>query len=340
MKKLYLVTGAGGFVGTEILRILEERRDQGESFDVRALSLPQEADLVPAWVQLAVGDLRDPESLRTFLDRSGYDQACLVHLASIITISSKPDPLVRQVNVEGSRSLLKVAKQEGVDRVLFISSVHAIPESPGTDPIKEVSSYGPDRVHGQYGKTKAEAAQLALDFASQGMDLTILNPSGVFGPLQPGRKNPMYSTIRRIWQGAFPTYIPGGYDFVDVRDLAQGILLAEEGGRTGESYILSGHYLSFRDLQDMVADLGPHPAPRFQVPMGLMKFLAHPVEWGWELFSSSPALMTPYAVSILDSNGHFSSEKARRDFNYQVRPVKETLEDIVDQVRKEEEKKD
>ena len=192
MKKLWLVTGATGHVGTILVSVLQQR-----GAHVRILVLPNSNVAAYSNIGICEGDIRNRESLIPFFDRGGYDCVSLVHCAALITIMSKHDPEVWNINVHGTDNVMSLARDTGVDRIVYVSSVHAIPERPADETITEVSSFSPDLVHGQYAKSKAAAAQIVMDYAKAGLNVSIVHPSGIIGPGDTLSRNHMIRTSRR-----------------------------------------------------------------------------------------------------------------------------------------------
>ena len=138
MKKLWLVTGATGHVGTILVSVLQQRGEH-----VRALVRPNSNIVAHSNVEIYEGDIRNRESLIPFFDRGDYDYVSLVHCAALITIASKHNPEVWNINVHGTNNVMSLARDTGVDRIVYVSSVHAIPERPANEIITEVSSFSP-----------------------------------------------------------------------------------------------------------------------------------------------------------------------------------------------------
>ena len=322
MKKLWLVTGATGHVGTVLVAALRQRGAQ-----VRALVLPGGSASAPPNVEMFEGDIRNRESLIPFFDRGDYDYVSLIHCAALITIASKRDPEVWNVNVHGTENVMRLARETGVDRVVCVSSVHAIPERPAGETITEVGSFSPDLVHGQYAKSKAAAAQIVMRYAKAGLNVSVVHPSGIIGPGDTESRNHMIRTIRAMAEGRISVGLRGGYDFVDSRDVAAGILGCEEKGRPGECYILNGHYIGVLELVNTVRRLRGKKTTRLEAPRFIAKSIAPAVEWFSHAFRREAPLLTPYSVYTLHANGRFSHEKAAREFGYRPRPLEESIRD-------------
>ena len=322
MKKLYLITGATGHVGTVLVPKLVERGEH-----VRVLVRPGQGRTLPDGIEIVYGDITAPESLRPFFEREGYDTVTLLHCAAFITIASGNNPRVWDTNVNGTRNVLELALSTGVDRVVYVSSVHAIPERPKPEVISEVNSFSPDLVHGQYAKSKAAAAQIALDYAAKGLNLSIVHPSGIIGPGDTELRNHMIRTVRAMAKGLIPVAMEGGYDFVDSRDIVEGILACEERGRPGECYILSGRYISVLEIINVVRRHVGKRETRIEVPHAVVRRLASVGEHVAAAFGQRAPIFTPYSVYTLHTNGFFSLEKAKRELGYEPRDIEESLRD-------------
>ena len=320
MKKLYLVTGAAGHLGSVLIQQLLERGER-----VRALVYRERSRGAAAGTEVCYGDITDASSLRPFFDRSGYDRVTLIHCAALITIASAEDSRVWKTNVDGTRTVMSLARDAGVERTVYVSSVHAIPERPGKEVITEVDHFSLDLVRGQYARSKAAAAQAVLEHARAGMDVSIVHPSGIIGPGDADLRNHMIRTIRAMADGRIAAAVEGGYDFVDARDVARGILGCEERGRPGECYILSGHYATILELLNMVRRLVGKKPVSVTVPYGLARAVAAAAEKLSLLLSRKPPLFTPYSIDTLHTNGAFSCEKARKEFGYRPRPLIESV---------------
>ena len=237
MKKIYIVTGANGHLGGTLVRMLSKR---GEA--VRGLVLPGEAPQPFPHVRYYTGDVRDADSMRPLFADAEDAELLVLHTAGLVDIADAVSDRLYDVNVNGTKNMLALCREYGVRRLVYVSSVHAIPEEKSPAVLKEVASFSPERVTGGYAKTKAEATQAVLDAVQAGLDAVVVHPSGIIGPFDTAG-NHLVQLVRDYLRGALPACVRGGYDFVDVRDVAAGCLLALEHGHRGASYILSNrHY--------------------------------------------------------------------------------------------------
>lgn len=293
------VTGARGFLGSTVVRHL---RDAGHE----VLALDRED-----------ADVTSPEQLSEAIGPTDV----IVHCAAIVTIEDIVSPEVHAVNVDGVRNILDVARRHGA-RLVYVSSVHALTEAAPGVLMAEQDHFDPDRVVGAYAKTKAEAAQLVLDATD--VDSVILHPSGILGPGDPGDTN-LTTLVRRFMSGELTSFLEGGHDMVDVRDVADAVVAA---CRTGTGcYLVTGHHLSVREIGEIVTGLVGRRKPVF-IPRWLAAGAAVPAEWIGRLFGRAP-LFTRYSLHALGSGTRFTSARARRDLGFRARPVSETLRDMV-----------
>ncbi len=324
MTKRFLITGATGHVGTVLVSELLDRKEP-----VRVLVRPGCGGHIPPGVEIVQGDVTDPKSLPAFFERKEGETLTLVHCAARVTIASKEDPLVWETNVRGTDAVMQEALRAGVERVIYVSSVHAIPERPVPEVITEVSRFSPDEVSGQYAKSKAAATQLVLDYAAKGLNVSVVHPSGIIGPGDREHRNHMVRSVLAMAKGLIPAGLPGGYDFVDSRDVVQGILACEKEGRPGECYILNGHYITVSDLLNMVRRIRGLPPVRAEVPAAAAKAAVAAAEKLGILLLKKPPIFTPYALETLGTNGRFSHQKASREFGYAPRRLEDSVRDTL-----------
>ncbi len=237
------------------------------------------------------------------------------------------NPLVRKVNVEGTLNVLKSAMRAGVERLMYTSSIHALARVPHGQVVDESVGYDPDNPNGAYDRSKAEATLEVQKAASEGLDAVILCPTGVIGPYD-FRRSMMGDVIRTAAQRKLTPYVEGAYDFVDVRDVADGMLAAYEKGRTGESYILSGQRMSARYLLETVREVTGRNFPSIQIPVHLAEIAARFTPWYYLKSKSSPRF-TPYSLEVLQSNSVISHAKATRELGYHPRPLQISIADAI-----------
>ncbi len=321
MYKTYLVTGATGFLGRTVVSELLSR-----GAAVRALILPGDplAAALPENVERVEGDLCSAAALTPFFSGSGAD-TCVIHTAGIVTVASHPDASLYRVNVDGTRNILRECISHNVGKLVYVSSVHALPEKPKGMTITETDTVSPELVSGEYAKSKAEATALVFAAARDGLNASIVFPSGIIGPgdLAGGSMTTMF---RSFLAGRLPLAVRGGYDFVDVRDVARGIADCTENGQRGCGYILSGHYATIRDMLETLKTATGVRRTVMYLPLGFARGAAAVFESFARPGRKKP-FFTPYSVNVLGSNADFSHSAASRTFGYAPRPLPATLRD-------------
>lgn len=322
MKKLYIITGAGGHLGSALLLAL-----RGADAEKRALLLPGESIPEGVNAQCLTGDVTKPETLAPLFEGAEGYETVVVHAAGIVSIESEVSPKLRAVNVQGTKNILALCKEYKVKRLVYVSSVHAIPEAANMAVMTEIHTFDPQKVIGGYARTKAEATAAVLDAVENGgLDAVVVHPSGILGPYN-GGTNHMVQLVKMVLMGRLPAGVTGGYDFVDVRDVALGCLAAAEKGRKGECYILSNRYCTVRELLAQLRLITRTPRKPC-VPLWIAKLAAPLLQWFARVTRTRP-LFTPYSLHTLGSNSRFSHDKATMELGYSPRDLRLTLEDTV-----------
>jgi dihydroflavonol-4-reductase len=317
---MIVVTGATGHIGNVLLRELTSR---GES--VRVIVLPGE-DISPLdglKVEIAIGDIRDKD----FLMRAFNGADTVYHLAGFISIVPGKKVLLNSINVEGTKNVVEACLKLGIKRLVYTSSIHAVKEPVNGITIDESCPYDPENVLGDYAKSKAQATIEVLKGIERGLNAIIVCPTGVIGPYD-YKNSEMGTLIQNFMCKKLKMYIDGAYDFVDVRDVAHGLILACEKGQRGESYILSGQRISIKELLQVLQQITGVKAPIYKAPVRLIRALGTMITPFFRLFRTKP-LFTAYSVDVLKSNSFVSSEKASRKLGYTKRPIKDSIADTV-----------
>lgn len=325
MKRIYIVTGASGFLGNNIIRMLEH----DDNAEVRAFVLNGESisSLNNLKCSIYYGDVTKADTLNSIFDGSGDAEIFVIHCAAVVYIKSKYNSRVYDVNVNGTKNIVdKVLEYNS--KLIYVSSVHAIPEKSNGDLISEVSIFNPDDVVGLYAKTKAEAARYVMDSVKdKGLNACIVHPSGILGPYDFSNSH-LTALVREIVRGKLPMCVKGGYDFVDVRDVAKGIIMACDKGKKGECYIMSGEFVSIKKLADLVCDVVGKKRIKVVLPIMIAKIVAPFYEMYYNVKGKTP-LFTKYSLYTLSSNSNFSNEKAKRDLGFVTRDITDTVKDMV-----------
>lgn len=315
-----LVTGATGHIGNVLVRLLLER---GEN--VRALIMPGE-DPTPLRgldVEVVEGDVLDYQSLLKAFDHIQV----VYHLAGIISILPGKEQMVQVVNVIGTRNVIQAAQSAGVTRLVYTSSIHALKRVPHGILIDETVPFDTEFAISSYDSSKASASLEILNAVHNGMDAVIVCPTGVIGPYD-FRRSEMGQLILDCVEQKPMLYVDGTYDFVDVRDVAQGLILAGEKGRCGESYILSGERIAVLDIIKIVQEILGKRLFSLKIPMRLANLTANFTPLYYRLTHARPRF-TSYSLATITSNSFISHAKARLELGYLPRPLRESLADTV-----------
>jgi dihydroflavonol-4-reductase len=250
-----LVTGATGFVGWHVARKLLDRGQK-----VRALARNPERLRELEGVEPVKGDLQD----RTSLYRAVAGCEVVYHVAADYRLWTKQPAEMFRTNVEGTRGLLEAARNEGVERVVYTSTVGCIGVPPG-GVGDEGSPVSLQEMAGPYKQSKFLAERVALESAAQGLPVVIVNPTAPVGD-HDFRPTPTGKILVDFVRGAMPAFLDTGLNVVDVRDVAEGHLVACERGRVGERYILGAENLTLEQIFLKLADITGRPAPKVRIP--------------------------------------------------------------------------
>jgi dihydroflavonol-4-reductase len=234
---------------------------------------------------------------------------------------------VWQVNVEGTRNVLDAARRAQVRRLVYTSSIHAIARAPHGVEMDESLGFDANNPYGEYDRSKATASLEVQKASAEGLNAVIVCPTGVIGPYD-FRGSEMGEVIRGAAEAHPMFYVEGAYDFVDVRDVADGMIAAEKHGRRGESYILSGQKLSVRYMLATVREVTGKAFSSVKIPFSLAEFAARYTPWYYRRTQNKPRF-TPYSLEVLQSNSNISHQKAASELGYKPRPVYESIADSV-----------
>ncbi|MBI5460274.1 SDR family oxidoreductase [Methanobacterium sp.] len=318
---MILVTGATGHIGNVLVKKLTSSR-----MAVRVLILPGD-DLRPLAgldVEIVEGDITDFNSISPLFE----DVDRVFHLAGIISIMSGQDELLYRVNVMGTRNVVEACLKNNVDRLIYTSSVHALKEPPHGTQIDETCFYEPEYSRGGYDRTKAQASLEVLEGVKKGLDSVIVCPSGIIGPCD-YNVSQMGQLILKYMNGNMKAYIDGAYDFVDVRDVAEGLILACRRGKAGGTYILSGEKITVQELMFTLEEITGVKRPWLKVPHWMANAAGKITSLYYRNSKSKP-LFTSYSTEVLVSNCNINNFKARKELGYDPRPIKESLKDSVE----------
>ncbi|MBN1366436.1 MAG: SDR family oxidoreductase [Dehalococcoidales bacterium] len=313
-----LVTGASGHIGANLVRALLKKGQK-----VRALVHHERRALEGLDIETIDGDICEPESLI----RAVEGAEAVYHLAGNISLMMDEWPLVRNINVTGTQNVIDACIKWKVKRLIYFSSIHAIQPAPEDKIINESCALVDSPKCPPYDRSKAAGERLVRQAVSQGLDAIIINPTGVLGPYdyQPSHFG---LALVAIANGKMPALISGGFNWVDVRDVAEGAITAAEHAPAGTEYLLSGHYVSVHDIGKMVGEITRVSVPGFITPMWLARTVA-PLVTAYNRLTGRRQYFTSVSLRALRETRPVSHEKATRELGYQPRPFKETLVDTL-----------
>ena len=327
--RYYLLTGAAGFLGTNICMQLLEA-----GCKVRALVLPNDKSVkfIPEQVEVVLGDLTDAPSLEPFFTVPEGCTSVIIHCASMVTVNPNYSEKLMAVNVGGTRNIItKVLNHPECEKMVYVSSTGAIPEQPHGTPITEVSKFtpcDPKKVVGAYSQSKAAATQMVLDAVNvMGLKACVVHPSGILGP-NDHAIGETTNTLLQIIKGEMPMGMQGSFNLCDVRDLAAGTIAAVDKGRIGECYILANKTVTLKEMCDMLHAECNAKKIKFYLPLDLADKIAAGLEKQAEKTGKMP-LMTTFSVYNLARNNEFDCTKAKTELGYTTRSYEETIHDEV-----------
>ena len=325
LKRIYIVTGANGFLGNNVVR----RLLQEEQNEVRALVLPDDElnSLNGLNCKIYYGDVTNKETLKEIFTINEKAEVYVIHCAAIVSIKSKHDSKMYEVNFGGTKNIIDNVLKINA-KLVYVSSVHAIEEKENNEVITETTDFNPDKVEGMYAKTKAETAKYFFEMIkNKNLNACIVHPSGIIGPNDFGHTH-LTQLIIDFANGKLTACVKGGYDFVDVRDVADGIVKACYKGKKGEAYILSNKYVEIKQLLDIISEVNNTKKIKTILPIWFAKLTA-PLSELYYAILKQPPLYTRYSLYTLTSNSNFSNEKAKKELGYTNRELKETIFDTI-----------
>src|SRR5262249_2411511 len=307
-----LVTGASGFIGWHVARLLTERGQR-----VRALVRPA-SRLRELEVEPVIGDLRDAGSL----DRAVAGCERVFHVAADYRLWARDPQELYASNVEGTRNLLDAARKHGVERFVYTSTVGCIgvPRGELGDETVPVTLA---EMSGAYKGAKFLGERLALEFAASELPVVIVNPTAPVGD-HDIKPTPTGKIVLDFLKGEMPAFIDTGLNLVDVRDAAEGHLLAAERGKPGERYILGAENLTLAGILQKLAYLTGREAPRVKLPYAVA-YAAGVVTTSWARVTGQPPRAPLDAVRMAKKKMFVSIEKAQRELGFAPRPVDAAL---------------
>jgi dihydroflavonol-4-reductase len=309
-----VITGASGQVGLHLIDALQSRGQR-----VRAMVLPTDDGLAGREVEIVRGDVRDPEALR----RAFEGAEVVYHLAAIVSTKADAGALIFGVNLDGARNAARIAREAGVRRFVHFSSMVVFDPDPLDLPLDE-DRPRVRRTGSPYTLSKVLGELAVREEIALGLDAVIVHPTVIVGPHETHHDGIVKNLIAQHFTGKLPAMVDGGFNLVDVLDVVEGAIAAEERGRTGESYILGGRWYTIEDLLAVAESLSGRRRPRLKIPIWVARAALPLVEAGAGALGAKP-LYNKEELAQLSGNSDIRSDKAGRELGYAPRPIDDSL---------------
>lgn len=320
MNEKIIITGASGHLGNNIVQLLSNT-----NYQIKLLMLPNEDISIFAdnKFEIAYGDIRD----RDFLSKNIEENSVVIHCAGIIDISSNNKDLMFDVNVNGTKNIVDECIKKHCKKFVYTSSVHVIEEFKQIGVLKEPIIFDESKLIGDYAKSKCLATKYVYEKCKQGLNGVIVYPSGIIGPNDYKVSN-TGKLIIDIANEDIKARVNGSYNFVDVRDVAQGVLLAIKFGKIGEGYILSGTDITVDKIFESVKSHFKTKKFTPKIAMWFVKMFSGLAELYYKLRKQKP-LFTKYSLYTLTSNHNFDNTKAKTLLGWSTTDIDQTIADTL-----------
>lgn len=312
-----LVTGGGGRLGNVLVRRLLENGEE-----VRVLepgSLPESLEGLE--IDFVSGSVLDADDVARALDGVGV----VYHLAAKIDLRPKKDPMMMPINIDGTRTVVEACLSRGL-RMVHTSSHHAVEREPLEEPLTEERPLALDEKC-DYHRSKAVGETIVLDACGRGLNACIVNPGSMIGPFD-YEPSMIGAALIDMYFGRIPVLLDLLSDYVDVRDVADGMIAAAEKGRVGERYFLTGDVVPIMDMVSLYGELTGAKVPTRALPLWFGWVLL-PFALAGSAVTKSDPFITADMLRASVSNAVVSHDKAGRELGYVIRPLRESLTDAV-----------
>jgi dihydroflavonol-4-reductase len=298
------ITGANGHVGINLCSSLQEMGHY-----VRALNHKNDFGLKHINVDSFKGDLLNQDSLRSFL----VDIDVVVHLAAKISIKGDTDGSVQKINIDGTRNILEASRQIGVKKFIHFSSIHAFQQEPLNEVLDE--------------RRKAEGERIVLAAVMDGYDAIVLCPSAIIGPVD-YEPSLIGTAMLELYNHLIPALVPGGYNWVDVRDVVNGCISAIWNGRKGEKYLLSGQWRSLKDVTTLITRYTGMKTTSTIMPFWVAHVGLPFITLFSKIYGGEPLYTKESLQIIKNGNRNISNAKARKELDFSPRTLEDTIRDL------------
>jgi len=313
-----VVTGASGHLGINLIRALISKSRQ-----VRALSHLSDRGLEGLKVEFSKGDVNNLSSLVDAFE--GAD--VVYHLAAHISLMMDDWPRCSDVNIMGTANVVEACRRSRVKRLVHFSSIHALCQEPFNEPVDESRPYVDSPKAPPYDRSKAAGEKIVHKAIEDGLNAVIIKPTAVVGPYD-YRPSHFGLALLQMARGKLPVLIEGGFDWVDVRDVIDYAIKAEEIAPAGSNYLLSGEWLSIKEVSNIVAGIMGKQAPSLVCPMSVAHAFSPIVTLSSRLLGARP-IFTKASLTSLVSNHQILHDKATRELGYNPRPIPDTIVDTI-----------
>jgi len=317
-----IVTGASGHLGANLVRGLISH-----GWDVKALVHHDTRALEGLDIDHVHGDILDIDSLK-----DAFKEVDIVfHLAARISVIKQDKKQVDEMNIVGVRNVVESCLSVGVKRLVHTSSFHAHVQEPLEEVLDETRPLVDSNGHPPYNRSKAEGERIIREAISKGLDAVIITPTGIIGPydFQPSHFG---STILAIARRKLRILVDAGLDWVDARNVSEGMINAAEKADPGDKLILSGHRASLKEIASNIAEYMGQAPPGIMLPLRVAE-LCSPFVSTLNRIRGSRQLFTPISINELNSCRKISHAKATKLFGYKPQSLKETITDTLDWFR-------
>jgi len=310
------ITGASGYLGKHLYNRLIK-----EGFLIKVLIRSNTDEFTEPGVEKIIGDILNKDSLFKLVE----DVDVVFHLATALSIGEKEANLVNEINIAGTRNILEASSLQKVKKLIHLSTIKTLQTGSSTLLLDESAPLIKSSASA-YDNSKTIAERLVLEAVQQGLDAVILNPTAIIGP---NDSQPSYlgQALIKMYNNSFPMLVSGGYNFVDVRDVAEAAFQTLFHGRTGERYIISGNWLSLKDMAIAIGKISGKKTTTISVPLFLAR-LGLPISYLVSKFTGNQPLYTSESLdNIRFSSKNISNLKARTELGFNPRPIENTLAD-------------
>jgi dihydroflavonol-4-reductase len=311
------ITGGSGHLGTVLIPKLAALGHQ-----IRVLVYNNQRVVTDIPLEEVHGDTTQIADVERLIE--GVD--VVIHLAALIGIYGDRNGLVQKINVGGTKNVVDTCVAKKVKKLIHVSSIHAYKPYPHEEVLDETRPYI-EKDGYAYDFSKATAQQYVLDAAkNRGLDAVVLNPTGIMGPSD-YLKSPRFDVLYKFYAGLMPMVPPGGFNWVDNRDVADTIIAAIERSRKGEAYIVAGEFYTNKQLSSTIGKVLNKKTTQIGIPYALLHFASYFLEAWANLTKTEPLFSRQSIAYLVEGHPNVSSEKAARELGHKCRPLEETLKD-------------